>query len=259
MCIPVMASSSDPAPAHQRGEGLTRYAMPPALRSRRRIALVAAGRLNAPRLPTLGSPSGGVLATPRAPSRAALRLPAANAGSPGRRLCSREPGEGSDHQRLSAGVQGGLDDRSEVRRMVDRNILGDAPGRFGLTVGARSHGVFANAMLGGVIARRERLDPIGFATLAVLSGLGGGMIRDVLLQRGTPVALTDYVYLFTAFGGAALVFAVRVEGRLWDRLWPLIDALAFGCWVVGLRPGAENPRCRPRLGCRPCCWARSLQ
>ncbi len=39
-------------------------------------------------------------------------------------------------------------------------------------------GVFANAMLGGVIARREKLDPVGFAVLAVLSGLGGGMIRD---------------------------------------------------------------------------------
>jgi uncharacterized membrane protein YeiH len=93
-------------------------------------------------------------------------------------------------------------------------------------------GVFANAMLGGVIARREKLDPIGFVTLAVLSGLGGGLIRDTLLQRGTPVALTDYAYLLTAFGGAALTFLIRVEGRLWDRLWPVIDALALGCWAA---------------------------
>ena len=93
-------------------------------------------------------------------------------------------------------------------------------------------GVFANAVLGGVIARREKLDPIGFATLAVLSGLGGGMIRDVLLQRGTPVALTDYAYLFTALAGASLVFLVRIEGRLWDRVWPVIDALALGCWAA---------------------------
>ncbi len=44
-------------------------------------------------------------------------------------------------------------------------------------------GVLANAVLGGVIARQEKLDPIGFATLAVLSGLGGGLIRAVLLQH----------------------------------------------------------------------------
>lgn len=93
-------------------------------------------------------------------------------------------------------------------------------------------GVFANAVLGGVIARREKLDPVGFATLALLSGLGGGLIRDVLLQHGTPVALTDYAYPITAFGGAALAFVIRVEGRLWDRVWPVIDALALGCWAA---------------------------
>lgn len=98
-------------------------------------------------------------------------------------------------------------------------------------------GVFANAMLGGVIARRERLDPVGFLTLAVLSGLGGGLVRDTLLQHGTPVALTDYAYLLTAFGGAAVTFLIRVEGRLWNRVWPVLDALALGCWAAA---GAEK-------------------
>jgi uncharacterized membrane protein YeiH len=93
-------------------------------------------------------------------------------------------------------------------------------------------GVFANALLGGVIARREKLDPVGFAVLAVLSGLGGGLIRDTLLQRGTPIALTDYAYLLTAVAGAALTFLLRVEGPLWDRVWPVIDALALGCWAA---------------------------
>jgi uncharacterized membrane protein YeiH len=93
-------------------------------------------------------------------------------------------------------------------------------------------GVFANAVLGGVIARRTKLDPVGFAVLAVLSGLGGGLLRDTLLQRGTPVALTDYAYLLTAFGGAALAFLLQVQGRLWNRLWPVVDALALGCWAA---------------------------
>ncbi len=93
-------------------------------------------------------------------------------------------------------------------------------------------GVFANAVLGGVIARRTRLDPVGFLVLAVLSGLGGGLIRDTLLQHGTPVALTDYAYMLTAFAGAALTFTVRIEGRWWDRVWPVVDALALGCWAA---------------------------
>jgi uncharacterized membrane protein YeiH len=92
-------------------------------------------------------------------------------------------------------------------------------------------GVLGNALLGGVIARREKLDPVGFVVLAVLSGLGGGMIRDTLLQQGTPVALTDPAYLLTALAGAGLAYLIRVEGRAWDRLWPVVDALALGCWA----------------------------
>jgi uncharacterized membrane protein YeiH len=93
-------------------------------------------------------------------------------------------------------------------------------------------GVLANAVLGGVIARSARLDVVGFATLAILSGLGGGIIRDTLLQHGTPIALTDYAYVLTALAGAAFAFLLKVEGRVWDQLWPLVDALALGCWAA---------------------------
>ncbi|ROR93046.1 trimeric intracellular cation channel family protein [Nocardioides aurantiacus] len=92
-------------------------------------------------------------------------------------------------------------------------------------------GVLANAVLGGVIARRERLDPIGFVVLATLTGLGGGLIRDTLLQAGPPVALTDPTYLLTALAGAAIAYVVRVEGRAWDGTWPVVDAVALGCWA----------------------------
>ena len=92
-------------------------------------------------------------------------------------------------------------------------------------------GVFANAVLGGVLARAERLDPVGFAALAIVSGLGGGLIRDTLLQYGTPVALTDYAYILTALAGASVAFVLDVEGRLWDRGFPWVDALAVGCWA----------------------------
>lgn len=93
-------------------------------------------------------------------------------------------------------------------------------------------GVFANALLGGVTARAEGMDPVGFGTLAILSGLGGGMIRDTLLQRGTPIALTDYAYVLTALGGATVAFVLLIGGRLWNRAWPVIDALALGCWAA---------------------------
>lgn len=93
-------------------------------------------------------------------------------------------------------------------------------------------GVLGNAVLGGALARRARLDPVGLGTLAILSGLGGGLIRDTLLQRGTPVALTDYAYITTALVGALIAFALQVEGRMWTRTYRLVDALALGCWAA---------------------------
>lgn len=93
-------------------------------------------------------------------------------------------------------------------------------------------GVLANAMLGGVVAREERLHPVGFIALAILSGLGGGMIRDTLLQHGTPVALTNPAYIPAALIGAAIAFFLPVGGRPWDVAFPLVDALALGCWAA---------------------------
>ena len=93
-------------------------------------------------------------------------------------------------------------------------------------------GVFVNAVLGGAIARSLKLDIIGFLVLAVLSGLGGGMIRDVLLQNGRPVALSDPTYLITALIGTGLIFNLPIKGRWMHRALSAADALALGCWAA---------------------------
>lgn len=102
-------------------------------------------------------------------------------------------------------------------------------------------GVFANAVLGGLIARGERFDPVGFASLAILSGLGGGLIRDTLLQAGPPAALVDYSYLITAIVAALFCYLIPVSRRLWDTIFPYIDALALGCWAAaGSQKALDN-------------------
>jgi uncharacterized membrane protein YeiH len=93
-------------------------------------------------------------------------------------------------------------------------------------------GVLGNAVLGGIAARSARLDLVGFVVLAILSGLGGGIIRDTLLQRGAPLALVDPVYLVLAVVGAAVAFVVPFTGRWSRRALTLIDALAVGCWAA---------------------------
>ena len=93
-------------------------------------------------------------------------------------------------------------------------------------------GVLANAILGGVAARTARLDIVGFVVLAIMSGLGGGMIRDTLLQQGSPAALLDPAYLIVAILGGVIAFFVTFNGRWTRRVLLLLDALAVGCWAA---------------------------
>lgn len=91
-------------------------------------------------------------------------------------------------------------------------------------------GVFLNGVLGGTIARRRQFDIVGFGVLAIVSALGGGLLRDTLLQAGPPVALTDGAYLAVALVGAVVAFVVRLEGRWWNRTFILADAVVLGAW-----------------------------
>lgn len=93
-------------------------------------------------------------------------------------------------------------------------------------------GVFACALLGGVVARAGRLDLFGFLAVGIVSGLGGGVIRDTLLQHGTPVALTDAAYLPTAVVGAMVAFTVSIGEEGWKRLFLVLDAAVIGFWAV---------------------------
>jgi uncharacterized membrane protein YeiH len=94
-------------------------------------------------------------------------------------------------------------------------------------------GVFANALLGGAVARSQNMDLFGFAAMGLVSGLGGGIIRDVLLEHGTPAALVDPAYIPTALAGAGIAFLMQIQNnRGWNRAFILVDAAAISLWAT---------------------------
>ncbi len=97
-------------------------------------------------------------------------------------------------------------------------------------------GVFASALLGGSLARTMDFDLFGFLVVGFVSGLGGGMLRDTLLQNGPPVALVDPLYAPVAIAGALIAFFVSFSELTWDRLFTVLDAAVIGFWsVVGVQ------------------------
>lgn len=91
-------------------------------------------------------------------------------------------------------------------------------------------GVIANALIGSALARALGFDLIGFFVLGTGTALGGGMIRDMLLGVGFPVALTDPWYLGGAFTASLISYFIAFEGRWSKRMLSLADVLVLGCW-----------------------------
>lgn len=56
-------------------------------------------------------------------------------------------------------------------------------------------GVFAFALSGALVGVRKKFDIFGVLVLAGATGLGGGIIRDLMIGAVPPAALTDWWYL----------------------------------------------------------------
>jgi uncharacterized membrane protein YeiH len=94
-------------------------------------------------------------------------------------------------------------------------------------------GTFAFALDGALTAlRMARLDIVGVVTLGMITALGGGIMRDVLLDSLPPATFSDWRYLAVAAGGGLVAF---VAGRRLDRLnrpITLLDAAGLSLFAV---------------------------
>ena len=108
-------------------------------------------------------------------------------------------------------------------------MSGEAP----LLLALDLSGTFVFGLNGALTAvRGARLDIVGVITLGMVTALGGGIIRDVLLGDAPPATFRDWRYLAVAAGGAlvAFVFARRL-GRLAGSI-EVLDAVGLGVFAV---------------------------
>jgi uncharacterized membrane protein YeiH len=87
-------------------------------------------------------------------------------------------------------------------------------------------GTFAFALNGALTAVRvTRLDIVGVVTLGMITALGGGIIRDVLIDSLPPATFSDWRYLAVAAGGGLVAFAFGWRLQRRRRLVAAITAL----------------------------------
>lgn len=81
-------------------------------------------------------------------------------------------------------------------------------------------GTIAFAFSGAIVGLYRRMDIFGITVLAVMTGVGGGMIRDVLCGIIPPSALTHPMSLLVSIGTALAVslfypfFRIPKKGRV---------------------------------------------
>ena len=93
-------------------------------------------------------------------------------------------------------------------------------------------GIFVSALGGALLAVRHKLDVFGVFVLAIVTGLAGGMARDVLIGATPVAALANPLYLPSALAaGAVVFFGHRLIERASQPVM-LFDALALGLFAV---------------------------
>jgi polar amino acid transport system substrate-binding protein len=88
-------------------------------------------------------------------------------------------------------------------------------------------GTIAFAMSGVLLARQGRYSFFGAVVLAALPSVGGGIIRDLLLQRDTLSVIKSPLYLFCILATVvAFYFIFRIKSRLTAKQTAGVDANA---------------------------------
>src|SRR3954452_5301963 len=94
-------------------------------------------------------------------------------------------------------------------------------------------GTFAFALNGALTTLRvARLDIVGVVTLGMITALGGGILRDILVESLPPATFGDWRYLAVASGGGLVAF---VSGRHLERLntpITVLDAAGLSLFAV---------------------------
>jgi len=105
-------------------------------------------------------------------------------------------------------------------------------------------GVFAFALSGGLVAVRKRLDLFGVLVLAGATGLGGGVLRDLLIGYIPPLGISDWRLVATALAAGLVTFIYHPGVERLGRLVKVLDAVGLAVFAVG---GALLALARPGI------------
>lgn len=93
-------------------------------------------------------------------------------------------------------------------------------------------GIFVFAVSGALLAVRKNYDIVGMTVLAVITAIGGGVLRDVLLGALPPAVFTDPFALSIPIGATVIVFFAHARVNRIHAAMLVFDAAGLGLFCV---------------------------
>lgn len=93
-------------------------------------------------------------------------------------------------------------------------------------------GVFFAALSGGLAGVRKHFDAFGVLVLAWAAGLGGGVLRDVLIGRTPPVGIAHWPFVATVLVAGVWIFFFHPSVERMRRTVVVLDAWALAFFVL---------------------------
>ena len=93
-------------------------------------------------------------------------------------------------------------------------------------------GTAAFAVTGALAASRKGMDIFGFIVLALMPAIGGGTVRDVIIDRTPVFWIADNRYIVVAIIAALVVFFTRWKPGSRRRLLVWMDAMGLALFAA---------------------------
>ncbi|MFD3553124.1 trimeric intracellular cation channel family protein [Streptomyces goshikiensis] len=93
-------------------------------------------------------------------------------------------------------------------------------------------GIFVFATAGALLAVRKNFDVFGICVLALVTALGGGLFRDIVIGAVPPAAFGELSFFVTPLVAAAIVFFLHPEVQRINRAINVFDAAGLALFCV---------------------------
>lgn len=99
-------------------------------------------------------------------------------------------------------------------------------------------GTFAFAISGALVALDKKFDLFGVIIIAFITAVGGGMLRDVLINAHPINWIGDLNYLYTIFSAVIFTFLVKSKIAYLSKTMFLFDTIGVSVFtLLGLQKG----------------------